>query len=181
MTGLSFWPLVRLLLTVGPHQVLGRKLQCKESMQINLKHPNLLVKCLPLINNRFFLFKQGATTFGNMDFTLDESQNILKTALNNLKANVVLSDMAPSATGISSLDTENIINLCYSVLRFAVQMTQVGGTILVKLWQCGETKQLETDIGRYYKMVRIVKPNSSRADSAEIFILGREFKGLKVS
>ncbi|CAH0564542.1 unnamed protein product [Brassicogethes aeneus] len=123
----------------------------------------------------------GAAILGNMDFTQTASQEELRKALNGSKINAVISDMAPSATGIGQMDKENIIHLCYSVLRFAVLLSDIDAAVLVKLWQCGETKKLETDIGKFYRNVKIVKPNASRADSAEIFILGRNFKGLKVS
>lgn len=124
------------------------------------------------------LLFQGAKIFGNMDFTCEKSQQAIQDFLKN-KADVVLSDMAPSATGVRYLDNENILKLCYSVLRFALLVSRTGGSILIKLWQCGETKKLENDIGRFYNKVNIVKPRASRSDSAEIFILGRDFKGLK--
>lgn len=115
-----------------------------------------------------------------MDFTKAETQERIREELNGHKANAVISDMAPRASGVSHLDTENIIHLCYMALRFAVQNSEVGGSLLVKLWQCGEAKQLEQDISKFYNNVKYVKPQSSRSDSAEIFLLGRDFKGLKV-
>lgn len=114
-----------------------------------------------------------------MDFTDPKSQFALMNELNGTRAHVVLSDMAPRASGIREMDNDNMMNLCYSVLRFAVQVSEVGATFLVKLWQCGQAKRLENDISRFYSNVKFVKPRSSRDDSAEIFILGRYFKGLK--
>ncbi|XP_044272368.1 rRNA methyltransferase 2, mitochondrial [Tribolium madens] len=122
----------------------------------------------------------GATILGNMDFTDPKSQDVLIETLRGRKADAVISDMAPNATGVKDLDNENIIRLCYSVLRFAVQNSQVGASVVVKLWQCGQAKQLENDLRKFYDSVKFVKPNSSRSDSAEIFLLGRDFKGLKV-
>lgn len=116
-----------------------------------------------------------------MDFTTPEAQDRVTVALDGKRVDVVISDMAPSASGVRDLDNENIIQLCYAVLRFAVQISKVNASVLVKLWQCGEAKRLEEDISRFYKNVKFVKPNSSRSDSTEIFLLGREFKGLKVS
>lgn len=113
-----------------------------------------------------------------MDFTNEKTQEAVKDFLRNDKAHVVLSDMAPSATGIKQLDNENILKLCYNVLRFALLVSRTGASVLMKLWQCGETKKLETDIARFYDNVRIVKPHASRSDSAEIFLLGRDFKGI---
>lgn len=113
-----------------------------------------------------------------MDFTDAKSQQAIKDFLGNETAHAVLSDMAPSASGIRQLDNENILKLCYNVLRFALLISRTGASVLMKLWQCGETKKLETDIARFYNNVKIVKPHASRSDSAEIFLLGRDFKGL---
>ncbi|XP_022916552.1 rRNA methyltransferase 2, mitochondrial [Onthophagus taurus] len=121
---------------------------------------------------------EGAIIFGNSDFTNAETQgNILK-ILQGEKVDVVLSDMAPSATGIKEMDDENILKLCYSVLRFAIINGKKGGTILVKMWQCGESKQFESDLLKFYDNVKIIKPKSSRKDSSEIYFLGRGFKGV---
>ncbi|XP_064213312.1 rRNA methyltransferase 2, mitochondrial isoform X3 [Tribolium castaneum] len=121
----------------------------------------------------------GATILGNLDFTDVKSQEILVEVLGGKKADAVISDMAPNASGFKELDNENIIKLCYSVLRFAVQNSRAGACLVVKLWQCGQAKQLENDFSKFYASVKYVKPNSSRSDSAEIFLLGRDFKGLK--
>ncbi|KAJ8911162.1 hypothetical protein NQ315_013016 [Exocentrus adspersus] len=122
---------------------------------------------------------KGAMIFGNMDFTSSESQQTLIDSLNGKRADAVISDMAPSATGVRVLDNENIIKLCYIVLRFAVQVSKKNASLLMKLWQCGESKQLENDLAKFYNNVKVVKPNSSRSDSTEVFLLGRDFKGLK--
>ncbi|GLV34573.1 Mitochondrial rRNA methyltransferase 2 [Carabus blaptoides fortunei] len=122
---------------------------------------------------------EHASILGNSDFTAAETQQRLKMLLDNSLIDVVLSDMAPQASGIKVMDQENIINLCYSAFRFAVQMSTVNSTLLVKLWQGTGAPELERDLLKFYKTVRIVKPSSSRSDSAEIFLLARQFKGLK--
>nr|CAI5817069.1 unnamed protein product [Callosobruchus analis] len=122
---------------------------------------------------------QGAKIFGNMDFTVPASQQSLLEHLNHQQANAVISDMAPVASGVRDLDNENMLKLCYSALKFAVQISRTEGVLLVKMWQCGYTKQLESDMGRFYDNVRILKPKASRSDSTEIFLLARGFKGLK--
>lgn len=92
----------------------------------------------------------------------------------------MISDMAPNATGVKVLDKENILVLCYSVLRFGVLMSAEGASLLVKLWDSGDVSKLEKDVGRFYETVKRVKPLSSRSDSAELFILARGFKGVKL-
>jgi 23S rRNA (uridine2552-2'-O)-methyltransferase len=116
---------------------------------------------------------------GGMDFTTPSAQAQLQELLDGKKVNVVLSDMAPNATGVREMDHENILHLAYSALRFAVQVSCVGGCVLLKIWDGRESSRLEQDIGRFYKQVKVVKPPASRADSAEKFLLARMFKGLK--
>lgn len=116
---------------------------------------------------------------GNSDFTQQETQDNIKELLNNRKADVVISDMAPSATGIKEMDDENILKLCYSALRFAILVSNENATVLMKLWQTSDGKKLEESIKRFYGTLNIIKPPASHTDSAEIFLLGRNFKGLK--
>lgn len=116
-----------------------------------------------------------------MDFTEAKSQETILQCLEGSKPNLVLSDMAPNATGIKEMDDDNIIKLCYSVLRFAVQVSAVNSSLLVKLWMCSEAKKLEESIGTFYRNVKFVKPMASRSNSAEIFLLAKNFKGLKTS
>lgn len=121
----------------------------------------------------------GVTVFGGMDFSKPESQEKLKIALNGKPVNCVLSDMAPNSTGIRTLDQEQITNLCYSVLRFAILMSTEGAHLVVKFWDNAEIQNMEKDMYKFYDNVRRIKPKSSRSDSAECFLLARSFKGLK--
>lgn len=124
-----------------------------------------------------FNIPQGAQVFGNTDFTLPESQEKIKTLLKGRLINCVISDMAPNATGVRCLDQENIIKLCYSVLRFAIPLSAPDANCLMKVWDNGDVAKLEADILKFYKHVKRVKPPASRSDSAEIFILAKEFAG----
>ncbi|KAG4072975.1 hypothetical protein HA402_006655 [Bradysia odoriphaga] len=121
----------------------------------------------------------GVHLLGNADFTKPETQDRIKSILADRKVDCVLSDMAPNATGVRALDQENITKLCYTVLRFAALMSSVNASLLVKLWCNGDLKQLERDMLRFYETVKLIKPAASRADSAEIFMLGKGFVGLK--
>lgn len=113
-----------------------------------------------------------------MDFTQAASQQTLKNAIGDRNVNCVLSDMAPNATGIRMLDQESIVNLCYAVLRFALIMSAPQANLVVKVWDNGDVVRLEKDILRFYEKVKRVKPHSSRSDSAEHFLVARNFRGL---
>ncbi|XP_068632113.1 rRNA methyltransferase 2, mitochondrial [Battus philenor] len=122
---------------------------------------------------------EGATIMSNMDFSTIAAHDKVVAILNGQKVDVVLSDMAPSATGIRELDKDRIIGLCYMAIRFAALVTKVDGNLLFKVWDGKEVPILEMDLERFYKNIKILKPKASRSDSSEKFILARGFKGIQ--
>nr|CAD7198712.1 unnamed protein product [Timema douglasi] len=122
---------------------------------------------------------EGVTIIGNTDFTTAATLEKLLSAMKGRRADAVVSDMAPNATGVRAMDHENIVQLAYSATRFAVQTSRVGAFLLVKLWDGASTIALERDLTRFYDKVKAVKPMASRSDSAEMFFLARGFKGLQ--
>ncbi|XP_063234258.1 rRNA methyltransferase 2, mitochondrial [Bacillus rossius redtenbacheri] len=122
---------------------------------------------------------EGATIIGNMDFTVPETRERVREALNGRGADGVVSDMAPNASGVREMDHENITHLAYTALRFAAQASGSGAFFLVKMWDGCNTRSLARDLAAFYARVRTVKPGASRSDSAETFLLAQDFKGLK--
>ncbi|KAF4531956.1 hypothetical protein B566_EDAN006648 [Ephemera danica] len=130
------------------------------------------------INNIVAL--EGATIFEKHDFTLPETQQKIQTLMEQHGgAHAVVSDMAPLASGVKHLDHEVIVNLCYIALRFSLSISRPGATFLAKLWDGRLAPALQADISKFYSNVKAVKPNASRSDSAEFFLLAKDFKGLK--
>lgn len=115
----------------------------------------------------------------NMDFSTIEAHDKVIEALDGRKVDVVLSDMAPSATGVKELDKDRIIGLCYMAIRFAALVSKVEGSLLFKVWDGKEVPILEMDLARFYKHIKILKPQASRSESSEKFILARGFKGVQ--
>ncbi|KOC62341.1 Putative ribosomal RNA methyltransferase CG11447 [Habropoda laboriosa] len=153
--------------------------------QVAIKTTNATAKTDDAVGTVFAIDKQsiypieGATLLGGMDFTTVETQSKLLKLLKGNKVNVVLSDMAPNASGVKDIDHENIIQLIYSAFKFALQVSQVDGTFLCKVWDGGKCQQLEKDLSRFYKTVKNVRPQATRDESTEKFLLARGFKGIK--
>ncbi|CAH0397824.1 unnamed protein product [Chilo suppressalis] len=122
---------------------------------------------------------EGATIMSNLDFSTVEAHTKVIQLIGDSKVDIVLSDMAPSATGVRELDKDRIIGLCYMAIRFAALVTKVDGNLLIKVWDGKEVPILEMDLERFYKSIKILKPNASRSDSSEKFILARGFKGIE--
>ncbi|XP_028177979.1 rRNA methyltransferase 2, mitochondrial [Ostrinia furnacalis] len=122
---------------------------------------------------------EGATILSNMDFSTIGAHDRVVELLGGKKVDVVLSDMAPSATGVRELDKDRIIGLCYMAIRFAALVTKIDGNLLFKVWDGKEVPILEMDLERFYKSIKILKPKASRSESSEKFILARGFKGIQ--
>ena len=113
------------------------------------------------------------------DFTkATTKEEILLGLLNGQKAHVVLSDMAPSPSGLKSLDHQVICSLATDVLRFAREVLTEGGHFLCKIWQGADQKKLHNEIANNFRKVKVIKPSASRSESAEMFLLGQGYKGM---
>lgn len=111
------------------------------------------------------------------DFTEDETFLWLKQQLNNQKVDVILSDMAPNTVGHQKTDHIRQMVLLEYVFDFAKQNLKEGGTMLAKSFMGGTTDSLLKEIKKYFCDVKHIKPDSSRKESVEMFILAKGFKG----
>ena len=93
------------------------------------------------------------------------------------KADVVLSDMAANATGHRKTDHLRIVALAEAAAMFAREVLEQGGTFLCKVLQGGTEAALLAELKRDFTSVKHVKPPASRADSAELYLLARGFRG----
>ncbi len=92
------------------------------------------------------------------------------------KADVVLSDMAANATGHKKTDHLRIVGLVELAADFACQALAPGGAFLAKVLQGGTENELLARLKRDFAVVRHVKPQASRADSSELYVLATGFQ-----
>jgi 23S rRNA (uridine2552-2'-O)-methyltransferase len=116
----------------------------------------------------------GATLL-QADFTEERALTLLEQALEGRKVDVVLSDMAASACGHTQTDHLRIIYLCELAFQFATEHLNEGGAIVAKILRGGTEHTLLKEMQRYFKSVKHFKPPSSRADSAEMFVVAQGF------
>ncbi len=90
---------------------------------------------------------------------------------------LVLSDMAPSATGHKTTDHLRIIGLVEGAALLAEEILVPGGGFVAKVWQGGADTELLAHLKRCFRQVRHVKPPASRKESAEIYLLASGFRG----
>ena len=110
------------------------------------------------------------------NFLEDDAVELVVAALGGT-ADVVLSDMAPPASGHPAADHLRIMGLVEAALPFAADVLARNGTFVCKVWQGGTEAGLLATMKRLFRTVRHVKPAASRARSAEIYVVATGFRG----
>jgi 23S rRNA (uridine2552-2'-O)-methyltransferase len=100
------------------------------------------------------------------------------TLLDGQKVDVVLSDMAANTTGQRSVDHLRTIFLVELAWDFAKQVLAPDGVLISKVFQGGTEKTLLDDLKKNFKTVKHVKPDASRKESPELYVVCTGFKGL---
>ncbi len=114
--------------------------------------------------------------FITLDFLAPEAPKLLTDLLGG-PADLVLSDMAANTTGHKQTDHLRIIGLAETAAEFAREILAPGGSYLAKVFQGGTEGTLLADLKRDFASVRHVKPNASRADSSELYVLASGYRG----
>ncbi len=120
----------------------------------------------------------GVTIF-KKDFLEEDAPQMLFDVIGGVKVDVVLSDMAAHATGHKNTDHLLIMGLLEAAQMFAGDVLKPGGTFLAKVLRGGTEGELLKSLKRDFTTVRHLKPQSSRDDSAELFVLATGFRGHK--
>ena len=111
-----------------------------------------------------------------MDFH-DAATPLRLTALLGGKADGVMSDMAANATGHRKTDHLRIVGLAELAADYARQTLAPGGFFLAKVLHGGTEGALLAGLKRDFAVVRHLKPEASRAGSAELYVLATGFRG----
>ena len=111
------------------------------------------------------------------DFLDDDAPDVIRAALGVQKADVVLSDMAAPTTGHRRTDHLRTIYLCEVAVDFATRILNPGGHFVAKVFRGGTEGELLTLLKRNFTSVHHVKPPSSRAESVELYLVAKNFRG----
>ena len=115
-------------------------------------------------------------TFLQADFTSRAGLEAVEAALAGRKADMVLSDMAPNLSGIPVSDQARAMALAEIALDFARLHLKPDGALLVKVFQGSGIDEYLGMLRRTFAKVLVRKPESSRGESAEQYLLARGLK-----
>ena len=89
---------------------------------------------------------------------------------------VVLSDMAPSTSGIRVADSARSELLFERAIHLAGVLLKPQGHFLAKIFQGSDFHNLLAETKKRYEWVKVVKPEASKKQSKEIYILAMRLK-----
>ena len=110
------------------------------------------------------------------DFRDDAVLAALNEKVGEHQVNLVVSDMAPNLSGVSSADSARIQHVCELALEFSLQHLTPDGALIVKAFHGSGFSQIVELFKQHFKRVVERKPKASRDKSSETFLLGRGLK-----
>ena len=90
----------------------------------------------------------------------------------NQPIDVVISDIAPNISGVRFIDDTNMIDLLEIELSIVDKTLVKGGNFLAKCFEGGSSEFLRKEINKRFKIMKRLKPDTSRKISKEIYLLG---------
>ena len=130
----------------------------------NVKNAKIVaidLKEIELVENTFFIK-------GN--FVDMQNQKKIKEYFKD-RVDVVLSDMAANTTGNKSIDSIVIGELCIDALEFSKNILQIDGRFVSKIFMGSSFNEIIAIAKKIFKEVHIFKPQSSRKESKESFLV----------
>lgn len=89
---------------------------------------------------------------------------------------IVISDIAPNTTGQKFVDHQNSINLIKIVINFIMKTLKKNGIFLFKLFDGEERGSLVKDLKELFEDIKIIRPDATRKNSFEIYIICKGYK-----
>jgi 23S rRNA (uridine2552-2'-O)-methyltransferase len=111
------------------------------------------------------------------DFTEDAIVQQLLDWLGGGKFDLIVSDIAPNITGISSADQASSIYFLELALDTVRKTLKPGATFVAKMFQGSGSDQYLKELRAHFDKVLIRKPAASRKESREVYLVAKGFKG----
>jgi|TARA_B110000438_G_scaffold275728_1_gene296902 23S rRNA (uridine2552-2'-O)-methyltransferase len=111
------------------------------------------------------------------DFTDETVLSEVLARLDDIRADLVISDMAPNMSGVRDIDQPQAMCLAELALEMAKVVLKPGAALLMKVFHGEGLDALQKELKLSFNTVKVRKPKASRARSSEIYLLSAGFKG----
>ena len=137
--------------------------------EINKNGKNLSIDILEMekIENIFFYKK---------DFNESDFFDFVNNFFDQNKVDIVLSDMAVNTTGNKDLDAMKTNSIALDVVNLSRVILKTKSSLLVKIFSGKDENILIKNAKDSFKNIERIKPDSSRKESREMYLLCRDLK-----
>jgi 23S rRNA U2552 (ribose-2'-O)-methylase RlmE/FtsJ len=127
--------------------------------------------------NRTSALKEILLSGNNKILKNDSSKNdnLNENNFKKIQINGVISDMAPNSSGDNQVDHWRIMDLALAASEFAKKNLSKGGYFVTKIFFGGSEKEFVNSLKKHFKEIVFFKPDSSRKDSSELYIVAKNF------
>jgi len=91
------------------------------------------------------------------------------------KFDLILSDIAPNTTGHQSTDHLRISSMIEDIINILNEIANNNGSFIFKIWKGRDESFIINNLKKIFNNVSYFKPQSSRTESSEIFIVAQKF------
>lgn len=120
---------------------------------------------------------------------LPDNVRVMQSDLNDLTVDAfngeffdtVISDIGPDTSGDADGDSIRSVALCNVLLDRLPVWLKRGGHVVMKVYEGGGYPDLLKRTEKLFREVKGVKPESSRRESVEMFIVGHDYRGAAVA
>ena len=114
--------------------------------------------------------------FIQQDFLAPEAEKIIMDEIGGEKYDVIMSDMAANTTGNKDIDHLRTSALVEEAFNFSLKVLKHGGSFIAKVFQGGTEPKLFNIMKQNFQSVKHFKPNSSRKESVEMYVIAQGYK-----
>jgi len=115
----------------------------------------------------------AGVSFIHGDFLESAAIEAIRSICGETQFDLVISDMAPNLSGIKDVDQAAMSELVATAAVFAQELLHEKGVFVAKFFEGVEAKHLISDLTKRFKSCRVRKPQASRAESAEVYVIAR--------
>jgi len=109
------------------------------------------------------------------DFTKDDYKNKILDYFGS-KVDVIISDMAVNTTGNKNIDSIYTGELCIDAMKFSKKTLKDNGKFISKIFMGSTFNEIINEAKKIFKENKVFKPQASRKDSKESFIICKNLR-----